>query len=135
MSPVVLDASAAVEIILNTVTGQQLKSRVATDDVWVPEHFYIEIAGVFRRMQRNGAITTTNAGEAFTELITLRANRAQVKTLLPAAWAIRANITVADAVYVVLAQQLTAPLVTGDNRLARAPSQALGGIQVISPSG
>ena len=70
MSPVVLDASAAVEIILNTVTGQQLKSRVATDDVWVPEHFYIEIAGVFRRMQRNGAITTTNAGEAFTELIT-----------------------------------------------------------------
>lgn len=95
MSPVVLDASAAVEIILNTVTGQQLKSRVATDDVWVPEHFYIEIAGVFRRMQRNGAITTTNAGEAFTELITLRANRAQVKTLLPAAWAIRANITVA----------------------------------------
>ncbi|MDP4014533.1 MAG: type II toxin-antitoxin system VapC family toxin [Candidatus Nanopelagicales bacterium] len=133
MSPVVLDASAAVEIILNTVTGQQLRSSVAADDVWVPEHFYIEVAGVFRRMQLNNAITATNGGEAFTELIALRTNRAQVKTLLPAAWALRANITVADAVYVVLAQQLAAPLVTGDNRLGRAPPQALGGIQVISP--
>ncbi len=133
MNPVVLDASAAVEIILNTVNGQQLKARVATDDVWVPEHFYIETAGVFRRMQINNAITVTDAEAAFAELIALRATRAQIKTLLPTAWALRDNITIADAVYVVLAQQLAVPLVTGDNRLTRAPAKALGGIQLITP--
>ncbi|MGH8906669.1 MAG: hypothetical protein ACRD0K_09165 [Egibacteraceae bacterium] len=32
------------------------------------------------------------------------------------------NVTVADALYVVLARRLGAPLVTGDRRLTRAPS-------------
>jgi predicted nucleic acid-binding protein len=41
--------------------------------------------------------------------------------LLPAVWALRANVTAYDACYVALARDLGCPLVTGDLRLSRAP--------------
>lgn len=41
--------------------------------------------------------------------------------LLGRAWALRANLTVYDAVYVALAEALDARLLTCDARLARAP--------------
>ncbi len=44
----------------------------------------------------------------------------------------RENLTVADAVYVVLARHVDGPLLTGDRRLARAPKL---GITVLDLSG
>ena len=37
-------------------------------------------------------------------------------------WALRANLVIADAVYVVLAVRLGAPLLTDDQKLAKAPT-------------
>jgi hypothetical protein len=45
----------------------------------------------------------------------------RVATLLPEAWSLRHNLTVADALYVVLARHLDAVLVTADRRLASSP--------------
>ncbi|MGE5828967.1 MAG: type II toxin-antitoxin system VapC family toxin [Micromonosporaceae bacterium] len=42
------------------------------------------------------------------------------QSLLSAAWALRANLSTYDAVYVALAEQLRLPLLTADLRLARA---------------
>jgi predicted nucleic acid-binding protein len=42
----------------------------------------------------------------------------------------RPNLTIADALYVVVAQHLQAPLVTSDFRLAGAPNL---GIDIITP--
>ena len=39
----------------------------------------------------------------------------------PRAWELRTNLSAYDALYVALAEQLDAPLVTADARLARAP--------------
>jgi hypothetical protein len=45
--PVVIDASAGVEILANTAHGRRLARLLPTDAVgWVPEHFYVEVAGV-----------------------------------------------------------------------------------------
>ena len=41
--------------------------------------------------------------------------------LLTRAWKLRENVTAYDAMYVVLAEALEAPIVTCDRRLARAP--------------
>ena len=41
--------------------------------------------------------------------------------LAKAAWAVRQNVTFYDGLYVALAVALTVPLVTADQRLARAP--------------
>jgi predicted nucleic acid-binding protein len=42
--------------------------------------------------------------------------------LLAEAWTLRANVTAADALYVVLARILRCPLVTADRKLSRAPN-------------
>ena len=47
---------------------------------------------------------------------------ASVAPLVPAAWSYRHNLTAADALYVALAEQLGASLLTDDHRLAQAPT-------------
>jgi predicted nucleic acid-binding protein len=44
-----------------------------------------------------------------------------VKPLLVEAWTLRHNLTIADALYVVVASHLKAALVTADRRLANSP--------------
>lgn len=84
-------------------------------------------------MELHSTITTDRADIALGRLLTLRANRVDVKPLIRNVWTLRHNLTIADAVYISLARHLTAPLVTADNRLARAPAATLGGIQIINP--
>lgn len=43
------------------------------------------------------------------------------RALWPRAWELRTNLSAYDALYVALAEQLNAPLLTADARLARAP--------------
>lgn len=54
--------------------------------------------------------------------------RAQVRPLLADAWTRRAAITVADALYVVLAEHIGGTLVTADERLARSPGLTISTI-------
>lgn len=50
MTPVVIDASAGAEIVMRTRRGQALARLLPGDVVgWVPDHFYVEVAGVLRR--------------------------------------------------------------------------------------
>lgn len=133
MTPLVIDASAGVELVLNTSIGRRLGARISGLDPWVPDLFYTEVGGVLRRMELAGTITVTRANLAIDRLLALRARRVDVKPLIRDVWALRHNITIADAVYVILARHLAAGLVTGDRRLARAPAAALGGITLITP--
>jgi predicted nucleic acid-binding protein len=48
-------------------------------------------------------------------------SRFALAPLLPAAWELRANVSLRDALYVALARRLDAMLVTADARLALAP--------------
>ena len=125
MSQVVLDASAGVELALNTVSGRRLARSIGGRDPWVPDVFYSEVAGVLRRMQLHGAVTAGRAEVAVDRLLGLRTRRVEVKPLIRDAWALRRNLTIPDAIYVVMARHLAAPLVTGDQRLSRAPAAAL----------
>ena len=49
MTPVVIDASAGIEIVSDTARGRRLTALMPADAVgWVPKHFYVEVAGVIR---------------------------------------------------------------------------------------
>lgn len=50
----------------------------------------------------------------------MRLQRHALESLLAGAWARRENLRLVDSLYVELAAQLNAPLVTTDRRLARA---------------
>lgn len=64
MIAVVLDASAGVELALNTPAGKRLRTRISGRDPWVPDLSFTEVAGVLRRMELAGAIPTARANRA-----------------------------------------------------------------------
>lgn len=123
MTELVLDASASVELLLDTTTGRALQQLIPTGARWwVPEHFYAEVAGALRRAEVHGEVSPARVAQAFTDLTTSPLRRVQVRPLLPDAWAKRANLTVADGLYVALAEHLQASLVTSDLKLVNAPT-------------
>ncbi|MPY95009.1 MAG: PIN domain-containing protein [Acidimicrobiia bacterium] len=131
MTSLVLDASASVELLLDTPTGRRLHELVPGDaQWWVPEHFYAEVAGALRRAELHSTVPAARVAAAMSSLGTAPLRRVQVRPLLPEAWAKRANLTVADALYLVLAEHLGAGLVTADLKLANAP---ILGVSMIHP--
>jgi predicted nucleic acid-binding protein len=58
---------------------------------------------------------------ALADMVALPLRRARHRPLLARCWELRDNLTVYDASYVALAEALDATLLTGDERLARAP--------------
>lgn len=131
MTRLVLDASAGVEMLLNTTRARSLSAQLPSSaEWWVPEHYYLEVAAALRRAALNAAATPLQVEEAFRMLERSVLRRVQVRPLLADAWQRRASLTIADALYVVLAEHLGATLVTADERLTRAP---LLGVPTITP--
>lgn len=122
MTRIVLDASAAVEWVLQSEIGRRVEGAVEASEVWVPEHFYVETAATFRRLQLASQVTEERASIALSRLLGTPVHRVQIRPLLSEAWTLRHNITVADALYVVMAKHLQATLVTVDVNLANAPN-------------
>lgn len=122
-----VDASAGAEILAKTARGQRFAELIppgARRDV--PDHFVSESAGVLRRWELAGKVSPDQAGAALQRLVRWRGYRYPLAPLVEAAWAYRYNLVIADALYVVLAQRLDATLVTGDQRLANAPTLPAG---------
>lgn len=122
MSGIVLDASAAVEIALWTERGKQLASVVqSSDSISVPRHFLAECANALRRLEVRGTISTAESERALSDIRAIDVDSVDVNELLGRAWEMRHNVTIPDGLYVALAERDGAPLVTGDERLTRAP--------------
>lgn len=130
-TPVVVDASAGVELLLSTEAGETLRSRLPRSIVeWVPEVYFSEVAGALRRGELHGKLSAARAAVALDRLLATPMRRVQIRSLLAEAWALRHNVVVNDALYVVLARHLDAPLVTADMALAAAPGLD---VRVITP--
>jgi predicted nucleic acid-binding protein len=122
LTRIVLDASAGVEIVLRTPIGRQLRAKLPVGaETWVPEHYYAESVGVLRRDELNRRFDPARIQVALDRLLTAPTRRVSVKPVIAEAWRLRQNLTIADALYVVLATHVGAELVTSDLRLANAP--------------
>jgi len=119
---IVLDASAAIEWLLQTPAGRRIENRVMPngETLHAPHLLDLEVAQALRRLVRQGIISTQRAGEALHDLIDLRVNRYAHFVLLPRIWQLRDNFSAYDAAYIALAEKLGAPLITRDVRLASA---------------
>lgn len=123
MKPVVIDASAGVELAADTIKGRALRALLPSDAVpWVPEVFYVECGAVLRRWDLNRVLSPVEIAKAVDELMAWPLRVTQVRGLFADAWRHRANITFPDGLYVALAEHLHAPLLTDDHRLANAPN-------------
>lgn len=107
---------------MNTSAGQALRKKLPVPAVeWVPEIYFAEVGATLRRAELTERISAERASVALDRLLAAPTRRVQVKPLVSEAWTLRHNITLTDALYVVLARHLGAPLVTADLNLANAP--------------
>lgn len=123
---IVLDASAAIDWLLQTVAGQKIEYRIYSknESLHCPHLMDLEIAQVLRRLVRESMISAHRAQEAIQDLLDMRITRYPHFLFLPKVWQIRHNFSAYDAAYIVLAEQLSATLVTRDARLASGAGRA-----------
>ncbi len=123
---IVLDASAAVDWLLQTAAGQRIEKRIYShhESLHAPHLLDLEVAQVLRRLVREGTISAGRADEAIHDLQDLRMTRYPHCVLLSRIWQLRHNLSAYDAAYVVLAETLSATLLTRDGRLASASGHA-----------
>lgn len=123
---IVLDASAAVDWLLQTPAGRRIENRIYSrkETLHAPHLLDLEVTQVLRRLVRQGAISAHRTEESIRDLGDLRMTRYGHFELLPRVWQLHNNFSAYDAVYVVLAESLGATLVTRDGRLASASSGA-----------
>ena len=123
---IVLDASAAIDWLLQTSAGQRIEKRIYShnESLHTPHLLDLEVTQVLRRLVRERAITAHRADEAIRDLLDLRITRYPHFVLLPRIWRLRHNFSAYDAAYIVLAEQLGAALITRDGRLASASGHA-----------
>ncbi len=119
---VVSDASAVVAVLLDSGSeGQWATARLADAELFAPTLLPYECANVIRRAELGGAISADQAAQAHTDLLDLPIELWPYDLLAARVWELRANLSSYDAAYVALAEILTAPLVTLDQRILRAP--------------
>lgn len=123
---IVLDASAALEVLLGTPAADPIAERIFTpgESLHVPHVFDVEVLQVVRLYCRMGEIDAERGREAVEDLEDLKAERYPHEPLLQRIWELRDNATAYDAAYLALAELLGAPLVTCDSRLLGAAQAA-----------
>ena len=119
----VLDASGAIEFVLNTAAGKRLAARLADESavVHVPHLIDLEVSHVLRRYVLRGTLTESMGSLALGRWRSLDVERYPHEPFLDRVWRLRDSLTAYDAVYVALAEALSTVLVTGDRRLVRSP--------------
>ena len=117
----VVDASAVVVALVDEgPDGEWSRSAMEREALVVPGHLYVEVSSALRRAVLGGRIGHEVAALAHQELVDLRLTTFPFEALAARVWTLHPNVTPYDAAYVALAEDLDAPLLTLDRKLARA---------------
>ena len=117
MAEVVVDASAVVDLLLGNALGKLVATRLAGNELHAPGHLDAECLSALGRLHRAGHLTSLNVEAMLSQLASAPILRRQVGELIAGAWQRRSNLSLADALYVELADQLGISMLTTDMRL------------------
>jgi predicted nucleic acid-binding protein len=120
---IVVDASALLEVLLGTSAAGAVGRRLfdPRQTLHAPHLLDLEVTQAIRRFAAISAIDGQRGRAALDDLADFPLQRYPHDMLLPRVWELRHNLTAYDAVYVALAEALSAPLLTRDRRLAASP--------------
>lgn len=123
---IVIDASAWVRALVDVgPLGDAARRALTQEPDWVaPAHMPVEVLRTLRRYEAASILTTAQADAFAAEVGAATVRYAPPESwLLAAIWARRHNVSPYDAGYLALAEMHDVPLVTLDERLARAAGQ------------
>jgi len=119
----VVDASCLCEVLIGGHGAEAIEARLTGDvDHAAPHVVDVEVFGVIRREYLLGRLDRTEATQAVEDLEAWPGERVGHRLLLARAWQLRDTVRGWDAMYVALAEALSAVLVTTDRRLSAATS-------------
>lgn len=117
----VVDASVAIEVLLQTTVGRHATELILTADLVAPELLDVEVLAVLRRENLAGRLKTRRASQAVDDLRAWPVVRIPHRELVGEAWTLRHNATAYDAMYLAAARLHDATILTADGPLARIP--------------
>jgi predicted nucleic acid-binding protein len=130
----VVDASVLVEYLSGGEHVEAARGAIRRERwVWAPALVDAEVGNALRRQVRAKEISVRKAGVALEDFLDMRLQRVPHRNLVERAWQLRDNVSFYDALYVALAEDLRAPLLTLDARLARAPG-VRAEIELVGPA-
>jgi predicted nucleic acid-binding protein len=118
--PLVLDASAMVDLLLGGALGAIVDARIDGAVIHAPAHLDAEVLSALGRLHRGGLVTADEVTRRLDVVANAPIERHPVADLVRGAWKRRNRVRLADALYVELATTLGIRLVTTDARLGRA---------------
>jgi len=117
----VVDASCLFHVLTGAPGAEAVRDRLDADgDQAAPHIVDVEVFGVVRREHLRGNLDRTEATQAIEDLEAWPGERFGHRLLFARAWELRDTVRGWDAMYVALAEALSAVLVTTDRRLATA---------------
>jgi predicted nucleic acid-binding protein len=125
---IVLDASVIVDLLLGLPPHDATIAGLLTEEapnIFAPHLLDVEVAQVIRRHVRAGGVRADDAQATFAVLAALPIVRHPHLPFLERAFDLRDNVTMYDALYLVLAEALGATLVTRDRGLSSVPGVAV----------
>jgi predicted nucleic acid-binding protein len=116
---IVADASAVVEVLLNTSRAAAIASRLFAggQTIHAPHLVDVEVLQVLRRYVSASTVANARAREMMQDYLDMDLKRYPHDVLLERMWELRHNFTAYDAAYIALAEALEAPLITCDRAL------------------
>jgi predicted nucleic acid-binding protein len=119
---VVVDASVIVAALIDGgPDGSWAREALRGEALAAPSHLYVEVSNVLRRAVLVGRLSAEVGALAHRDLVELSVTSFPFEPLADRVWELHPGVTAYDAAYVALAEELGAPLLTLDRRLAAAP--------------
>jgi len=114
----IVDASAMVDLLVGAPLAAPIEARLRGHVLHAPAHFDAEVLSALGRLQRSGEMTVRQVTTRIHRVASAPIERHLLNPLLEGAWKRRHNLRLVDGLYVELADQLDATIVTTDSGLA-----------------
>jgi predicted nucleic acid-binding protein len=114
---IVVESSAMVNALVGEPVNPKLLALLADEELHAPALLDFEVASALRGHMLDGKLDPVRLDEAVEDFVAFRIERHPMTDLLGHMLELRANFTVYDAAYLVLAQALEARVVSADAKL------------------
>lgn len=112
-----------VDYLVGGSAQKTIEDRLRGAEVHVPAHFDAEVLSALGRLQRAGKLTESEVEERVELTSQSPLQRHLLMPFLRGAWLRRQNLRLVDALYVELASQLEATIITTDRGMASVSSR------------